>query len=285
MNGPYHSHAGSRVSLSVNEESFWPSLTDVMMVVVIIFLMAITAVVLTNWDLTKKIQVSTQLEQEARAQAETLSSYQTQLQQQIASLRNDVSDKDLQLQESSEALTASRQARAHQARVLAERLTETERLQTELLQSEQQQQSQQQELERLIEEQQVREKMLAEVQSDQRQTTEQLATIKEEYGRLDKKYLALARPARSPLGKIVASVRYAKQDGQPDLRIKPPEATRYRPIDVAQMHQLLKSLKDQHGNELFVRIVIPTDSGLTYQEGWQFSLDLLRRYDYYYQKP
>ena len=36
------------------------------------------------------------------------------------------------------------------------------------------------------------------------------------------------------------------------------------------------------GDELYVKVVIPDDSGLTYNEAWDFTKTVLTDYDYYY---
>ena len=42
--------------------------------------------------------------------------------------------------------------------------------------------------------------------------------------------------------------------------------------------------KREHGKNLYVKIIIPEDSGLTYNEAWEFMRSLLVKYDYYYQE-
>jgi hypothetical protein len=46
---------------------------------------------------------------------------------------------------------------------------------------------------------------------------------------------------------------------------------------------VLGSLKQRAGNKLYTKITIPENSGLSYQEAWSFSNEILTRYDYYYQ--
>ena len=43
-------------------------------------------------------------------------------------------------------------------------------------------------------------------------------------------------------------------------------------------------LPHQIGQDLYVKIIIPEDSGLTYNEAWTFMRGLLVKYDYYYQE-
>ena len=51
---------------------------------------------------------------------------------------------------------------------------------------------------------------------------------------------------------------------------------------VREIHNTIE-LKHEHGKNLYVKIIIPEDSGLTYNEAWEFMRQLLVKYDYYYQ--
>ena len=55
-----------------------------------------------------------------------------------------------------------------------------------------------------------------------------------------------------------------------------------RRVTLAELHQELGALKEKYGDKLYVKIVIPDDSGLSYNEAWRFTKDILQRYDYYY---
>jgi hypothetical protein len=49
------------------------------------------------------------------------------------------------------------------------------------------------------------------------------------------------------------------------------------------MHQRLAALKTANPGKLYIKIIIPADSGLSYNEAWSFMKKLLEKYDYYYQ--
>ena len=55
-------------------------------------------------------------------------------------------------------------------------------------------------------------------------------------------------------------------------------------LSLAEVEKRLTKLKQEKGNDLYVKIIIPTDSGLTYNEAWEFMRKLLAKYDYYYQE-
>jgi hypothetical protein len=46
----------------------------------------------------------------------------------------------------------------------------------------------------------------------------------------------------------------------------------------------LGKLKNKLKDKLYVKIIIPEESGLSYNEAWSFTKDILSRYDYYYQE-
>ena len=50
---------------NVSEESFWPSFTDIMMVIVMVFLLVTVAVILNNWALISKLTTSIEAQEAA----------------------------------------------------------------------------------------------------------------------------------------------------------------------------------------------------------------------------
>ena len=52
-----------------------------------------------------------------------------------------------------------------------------------------------------------------------------------------------------------------------------------------ELHRRLQRLKQEKRNGLYVKVIFPGDSGLTYDEAWRFTSDLHSRYDYYSQEP
>lgn len=282
---------------SINEENFWPSFTDIMMVVVIVFLLSSTVAVLHNWDLSRQVQETAALEQQARERAEDLNLRRMLLQLELQEMqgrmektREALEAKTGQLEQRENDLAGVQGALAEQQMQLMDMQEEYARMRAEMNMSREVSAERelelievQRQLEKMREESMLHEQMYVEVEKRQRQTREELEVLQKEYEEMGEKYAALSKPARSPMGKVVTAVRYRKVDGQPSLMLKFPDAQQFEPIDPEEMHQALSRLKEEHGNQLFVRIVIPMDSNLTYQEGWEFSLDLLRRYDYYYE--
>lgn len=110
-----------------------------------------------------------------------------------------------------------------------------------------------------------------------------LAKQRQDFSALEEKYIRLIRPARSPAGKMVATVSFQRQDGRHRIAFKGADTEKVETLTLDQLHQQLDALKKKWQDQLYVRIIIPENSGLTYNEAWTFTKDILSRYDYYYQ--
>ncbi len=108
-------------------------------------------------------------------------------------------------------------------------------------------------------------------------------SLQEEYDSLDEQYRKLIRPARSPAGKVVVEVAHAFVNGEKIYSLKGPQqssATRY---SFAGLNTQLAKLKAQYGQQLYTKILIGEDSGLSYNDAWSFTTHVLSKYDYYSQ--
>jgi hypothetical protein len=110
-----------------------------------------------------------------------------------------------------------------------------------------------------------------------------LARQRRDFSSLEEKYLDLVRPARSALGKQVASVQYLRTGGELRYLFKDIGGTRWERMSRDDLFARLEVLKVRLGDELYVKVVIPDDSGLTYNEAWDFTKAVLSRFDYYYE--
>jgi phage-related tail protein len=109
------------------------------------------------------------------------------------------------------------------------------------------------------------------------QSEKQLLSLQGEYTELDQKYQKLLKPARSSKGKQVVEVVYSKSG----YSIRKPGEAALRNIGRAALDAELSALKTQHGAELYVKVVIPDNSGLSYNDAWRFTSEMLSKYDYY----
>ena len=109
------------------------------------------------------------------------------------------------------------------------------------------------------------------------------AALAKNYDSLEEKYNKLIKPSRSAIGKYVVEVRYEKQAGKKLIRFRQSEKDQYQAITETVLHEKLLQLKEQYKKTLYVKIIIPDDSGLSYNEAWTFMMGILEKYDYYYQ--
>lgn len=273
------------------EESFWPSFTDVMMVITMIFLIVTVAVVLTNTRLLDDLRHSVKAEQSAQQSAQKAAeealqaSRQAQKAEQLAEFQlkaNASLEEQLEyLQQRSSSLEMellrSRAAAEATASAASERDALLSRLEAQQSEYGNTLKLREQSIAMLQTELGSKNTEIAGLTSKADQSEKQLLSLQGEYTELDQKYQKLLKPARSSKGKQVVEVVYSKSGY--NIR-KPGEAT-LRNIGRAALDAELSALKAQHGTELYVKVVIPDNSGLSYNEAWRFTSEMLAKYDYY----
>jgi chromosome segregation ATPase len=112
----------------------------------------------------------------------------------------------------------------------------------------------------------------------------QLRTLKDEYDLVKSQYEELIKPARSAKGKHIVQVYYIKDETGVKIRYRQPGDDQFSRLSLVEVENRLDILKRDYGDELYIKIIIPEDSGLSYNEAWEFMQKLLSKYDYYYQK-
>ena len=119
--------------------------------------------------------------------------------------------------------------------------------------------------------------------TQQRDTqSRKMASLEDDFGSLKVKYDKLIKPARTAKGKHVVSVNFERIKGKERIRFKGIGEKNYTIVSEKQMHSKLAKLKKKHPKKLYIKIIIPKESGLTYNEAWTFMKNLLNKYDYYY---
>ena len=113
---------------------------------------------------------------------------------------------------------------------------------------------------------------------------QQLLTLKGDYETVKSKYEELIKPARTARGKYIAEVYYVKGQSGNVIRYREPGDEGYTRLGLDEVEKRLSKLKQERGKDLYVKIIIPEDSGLSYSEAWDFMRNLLVKYDYYYQE-
>jgi DNA repair exonuclease SbcCD ATPase subunit len=333
------SHAGIG-----GENSFWPSFTDIMMVVTMIFLMATSLLVVRNWQLVAELQESIAAEHIAAQMIESTSLENATLEERLANAEQSNSILRLRVLKKDEELELAHSAIREQETSIASLELVNRELDTNLQQTRAQLDAanleidaataQNQELTQQITalnqqltqqiaalNQQLEQRQLADEQTRsqldiartqiaelsaastrQQQSisqltqdktllnqeieayNQQLLTLKGDYETVKSKYEELIKPARSARGKYIAEVYYVKGQSGNVIRYRQPGDEGYSRLSLTQVEKRLDKLKLEQGENLYVKIIIPEDSGLSYSEAWGFMRNLLVKYDYYYQE-
>lgn len=291
-------------------ESFWPSFTDIMTVIVMIFLLASTILILRNWELVSELRATIVAERNAAAQVRSATEANITLEEQLAQAEHQVSVMRMWLMQAREeneanlkrlsekdATLAAIEAERRQLsdfKVSSERrivsLEEQFRLVNEQLASLQEVHGRQEarlhstleELDSQLRENRSQAEEIVRLRQADEGANRQLADLQGEYDRLKVQYDKLVRPARTAQGKHVVEVRYVKSAGRDSISYREVDrSASLTPVSREELERRLGRLKQQYGDQLYVKIVIPENSGLSYSEAWNFTSELLNRYDYY----
>ena len=281
----------------LNSESFWPSFTDIMMVVVIIFLLTSMLLMVKNWELLDQLRTSMAAEEQAEKIILDTSQENATLEEQLAHAQNEISMLRMQLLQASEQANQLNVELEDKDRQIVIVLSENENMKNEIRRNQNQIENlstqiaaMDQSLSQLsIDIDKKQEELDSERQkiiiiTQERDTqNRKLASLEEDFGSLKVKYDKLVKPARTAKGKYVVSVNYERIKGKERIRFKDSGAENYTLVSEKSLHSKLAALKKKYPKKLYIKIVIPKESGLTYNEAWTFMKDLLNKYDYYYQ--
>ena len=332
MNNGFVQIGSSHAGLG-GENSFWPSFTDIMMVITLIFLMATSILVVRNWQLVAELQESVAAEQIASQVIESTSLENATLEERLANAEQANSILRLRLMRKDEELNNAQSVIRDQESSIAALEAQNMELQASLTQSRAELDAANLEIntttaqfnemarqiallnQQLAQQQQASDEArvqldsarleiadLSASSSQQQQTiiqlsaektrlsqditayNQQLLTLKGDYETVKSQYEELIKPARSAKGKHIAQVYYIKDDSGVVIRYRQPGDAGFSRLSLAEVEKRLDRLKREQGENLYVKIIIPEDSGLTYNEAWEFMRKLLVKYDYYYQE-
>ena len=281
----------------LSSESFWPAFTDIMMVIVIIFLLTSMLLMVKNWELLEQLRSSMAAEEQAEKIIHHTSRENATLEEQLAQAQNEISMLRMQMLQANEQASQLYFELEDKEKQMIIVLSENEQLNNSLnknddkithlnsqlsamnnnlsqlnIDIEQKQNELKKERQRII------------IITQERDTqSHQLSALEDDFGTLKVKYDKLIKPARSTKGKYSVSVNYERIKGKERIRFKDAGDSNFTQITEKQLHQKLAKLKKKYPKELYIRIIIPEKSGLTYNEAWTFMIDLLNKYDYYYQ--
>ncbi|OGR27298.1 MAG: hypothetical protein A2277_03485 [Desulfobacterales bacterium RIFOXYA12_FULL_46_15] len=295
-------NAGDRQS----EITLWPSFTDIMTVVLMIFMLTMVVVIVKNTTLAQALLRSEDQRRQIRSLLQDSETIQAELKNTMTDLEEKSRQKQMMnillgdeiklLKQDVEGKTAKLAIFERQTDELKKRIDELQAGITEIqVESEDRLSALTESKAREIEEynrkvlsllNQLKEKEAVILTlGDEKQTLEMsLARQRQDFSTLEEKYIQLIRPARSPAGKKVVTVIYQRGNGLYRIGFKGLDNERIETLTTAQLHQQLGTLRQKWQDQLYVKVIIPEDSGLTYNEAWVFTKDILSRYDYYYQE-
>ncbi len=290
-----------------SDTSFWPSFTDIMTVILMVFMLTMVVVIIKNADLIDQIRLSRSLQADAESRlasnVQVLADLRVRnidLEEAIRSSRMEI----ILLTDEAQRLEASQDIKAAAiARLEGEKeeLEENIRLiRMQLSEKEEDLENAQamiggirDEAERanrelslqiadLLSKLENNEATLLTLSDEKSDLEMALARQRQDFSSLEDKYLKLVRPARSSHGKQVASVQFLRESGELTFKLKDLGSDSWVEMSRVELFQRLGRLKERLGEELYIRIVIPEDSGLSYNEAWGFTKTVLTDYDYYY---
>lgn len=282
----------------LSSESFWPSFTDIMMVVVIIFLLTSMLLMVKNWELLDQLRNSMAAEEQAVKIINDTSQENATLEEQLAHAQNEVSMLRMQLLQASEQQNQLNVELENKDKQIVIVLSDNEQLKSAVNKNEHQIANLSSQVvamndnlsqlnidveqkQNALEEE--RQKIIIITQERDSQSRK-LSSLEDDFGSLKVKYDKLIKPARTAKGKYVISVNFERIKGKERIRFKDSGQENYTVVTEKQLHSKLAKLKKKHPKKLYIKIVIPKESGLTYNEAWTFMKDLLHKYDYYYRE-
>ncbi len=293
------------------EDSFWPSFTDIMTVIVMIFMLAMVILLLRNMELLSQLRSTMEAKQQAAELARTTGEENATLEEKLIAREYELSMlrmQQMRMEENAEQQEAAIASQRHQINTLSrekdqlntqitrlsresEQLTNqlslanrnVERLTGDLDQTRQQQALTQADLEALRRSYSEQEAALLAALASNESATRELADLKTDFSDLKIKYDKLVRPARTPKGKTVVEVRYSKVGGKYRIDYRAPGDQGFQSISRKNLDRKLTALKNRDNN-LYIKVILPKDSGLSYSEAWSFTNHLHKNYDYYFQE-
>ena len=282
---------------NLSSESFWPSFTDIMTVVVMIFLITSVILMVRNWELIDQLRTSLLAEQKASEMIRSTTEVNATLEEQLAQAQHEMSVLRMQLMQTSEDNEMLSMTLADKEQQIIVIMSDNQKLQSNLANTEQRVVDLDSQLQQVIidldklrnsyDEQSTELKTTQDkliILSEEKEAqSRQLLSLETDYSSLKVKYDKLVKPARTARGKYVVEVNYQKIKGKGRIRFKDAGDQSYSTLSSDEMHRKLAELKKANPKKLYIKIIIPEDSGLSYSEAWEFMKSILHRYDYYYE--
>lgn len=287
------------------QESFWPSFTDIMMVVVMIFMITSVVVVMRNWELIEELRHTMESERLAEEMVRSANETNETLEERLAQAQHQLSELRLALMQAKELDTQKTGQLVDMERLFILSQQSLKQQQDEntnaqhsivLLNEEVTAQaatiasnenrlislnSERDELHKTIEQQKSNVLLL---QGKIDKSDGIFLALQGDFDQLKVKYDKLIKPARSAKGMHVVDLRYEKTAEGERISFRAMGEEKYTRLNRADLELRLSELKKKHPKKLYIKIIIPEESGLTYNEAWGFMKNILEDYDYYYQQ-
>ena len=277
--------------LTDSTEGFWPSLVDMIALMMIVFMMVFAVVMIKNWDHLVKLKKAMEIERAGMllpgGQAVEGAQHDPDAGEALYSMRL------WEVETERDALIASREKGENEIAQLKAQNQESakkaessghalERLDRQSLEGQA----------LLIDERRQREQLAVEYdklrerlrESDEKvqKAAKELQRAKEQNEALAKKIERSLKPSRSAVDKHVVEVAYLKTIGGVSLSLKTPGGGVAEKVAPDELLARLDALKKRYPDTLFMRIVFQPGSLATPRESWDFARNLLNKYDYYY---
>ena len=261
---------------SGDQESFWPSFADIMMLFVMIFLMVMVVLLIKNSDLAGRLTEAAQTSEKLTSKQQLLTNERDLLKRKLLVAEKEISRLNI-------AVMNKDSEKAKLQLELSSIGAENKIFEKSLLSKQDELDATAQELSRskkdLEESLQSKQRLLSNIENLQSKSTRQELQFK----KLKRKYDRLLRPARSSKGRYAVEISYiSRLEKTPQIALKQGSGA-YKIVSKTELHKILKSLKNSQKQGLYLKIVFPEGNRVTHEEAWIFTNDLLQRYDYYYQ--
>ncbi len=332
MNGGFTDLRLNRQDGQVNE-SFWPSFTDIMTTVVMIFLIALVVLLLRNMELVRQLRSTMEAERVAAELAratgeekdslsmalhrtraeleqarleierlrrkavrrEALVAEQLETITQLETQRDDLTQQAAQLALAKRQLQTDLKNQKARVRTLTQSLrnrdielnaarADVKNLQANIESLQGSLGDAQAQATRLQQQLGERDKALEAARKLAAEYDRKYLILAGDYDSLKTKYDKLVRPARSPKGRYRVEVRYWKEKGHYRIAWREGDSGEFQKISRHRLDLVLTRLMREHKNGLYVKVIFPDNSGLSYNEAWEFTNHVHSHYDYYFRQ-
>ena len=312
-------------------ESFWPSFTDIMTTVVMIFLVALVVLLVRNVELVRQLRSTMEAERIAAELAratgkekdslamalhhteaelrqarleilhlrkkavgreklitdqittiDRLTEAHNTLERKTNRLATDRQQLEGRLKDQQAHLTMLEQSLKNRELELQASRSDVESLRTNITSLQASLRDAQTRADRLQEDLYERSHALEAVRQAAQVVERKYLVLVGDYDNLKVKYDKLVRPARSPADRHMVEVRYWKEDSQYRIAWHEGSKGEFQPISHKHLDRVLSHLLEQYPNGLYMKVIFPKNSGLSYNEAWKFTNHLHRHYDYYF---